>query len=129
MLAVAVAARAVPPCQKGIRAVWSADGPLITGPLITVWPCVQEAKAALRELVDFPLTHGDLLAAYGLPAPRGALLYGPPGCGKTLLAKAAAAQCGANFLSVRGPELLQKWLGESEAAVRQVFETARWVGA
>jgi transitional endoplasmic reticulum ATPase len=86
---------------------------------------VQEAKAALRELVDFPLTHGALLAAYGLPAPRGALLYGPPGCGKTLLAKAAAAQCGANFLSVRGPELLQKWLGESEAAVRQVFETAR----
>ena len=88
-----------------------------------------EAKEALRDLVDFPLAHGDLLAAYGLPPPRGALLYGPPGCGKTLLAKAAAAQCRANFLSVRGPELLQKWLGESEAAVRRVFETARCAGA
>jgi SpoVK/Ycf46/Vps4 family AAA+-type ATPase len=63
----------------------------------------------------------------GLPPPRGALLYGPPGCGKTLLAKAAAAGCGANFVSVRGPELLQMWLGESERAVRTLFETARWV--
>ena len=82
----------------------------------------------LRELVELPLSHGHLLEAYGLPPPRGALLYGPPGCGKTLLAKASAAECSANFLSVRGPELLQKWLGESEAAVRRVFEAARWAG-
>lgn len=87
----------------------------------------QEAKAALRELVELPLAHGHLLEAYGLPPPRGALLYGPPGCGKTLLAKAAANECGANFLSIRGPELLSKWLGESEAAVRRVFDAARWV--
>ncbi|KAL4458073.1 hypothetical protein ABPG75_012938 [Micractinium tetrahymenae] len=86
---------------------------------------LEDAKAALRELVELPLRHGGLLSAYGLPPPRGALLYGPPGCGKTLLAKAAAAQCGANFLSIRGPELLQKWLGESERAVREVFDTAR----
>ncbi|PRW18391.1 cell division cycle 48-like protein [Chlorella sorokiniana] len=86
---------------------------------------LQEAKAALRELVELPLSHGRLLEAYGLPPPRGALLYGPPGCGKTLLAKAAANECSANFLSIRGPELLSKWLGESEAAVRRVFDAAR----
>lgn len=91
------------------------------------FPIQQEAKAALRELVELPLAHGHLLDAYGLPPPRGALLYGPPGCGKTLLAKAAANECGANFLSIRGPELLSKWLGESEAAVRRVFNAARWV--
>ncbi|KAI3435528.1 hypothetical protein D9Q98_001594 [Chlorella vulgaris] len=86
---------------------------------------LQEVKATLREMIELPLCHGKRLAAYGLPPPRGALLYGPPGCGKTLLARAAAARCGANFLAVSGPELLQKWLGESEAAVRAVFEAAR----
>ncbi|GAB4820477.1 hypothetical protein N2152v2_007523 [Parachlorella kessleri] len=86
---------------------------------------LQEAKAALRELVEWPLRHSQLLERMGMPLPRGALLYGPPGCGKTLLAKAAAASCGANFVSVRGPELLNMWLGESERAVRTLFETAR----
>ena len=87
---------------------------------------MQEAKAALRELVKWPLRHGQLLERMGMPLPRGALLYGPPGCGKTLLAKAAASSCGANFVSVRGPELLNMWLGESERAVRTLFETARY---
>ena len=91
------------------------------------WLAVQDAKAALRELVEFPLQHGELLRSMGFPGAQGALLYGPPGCGKTLLAKAAATCCGANFVSVRGPELLQMWLGESERAVRTLFEAARWV--
>jgi len=82
-------------------------------------------KIELQELVEWPLVHGEKLAAMGLPLPAGALLYGPPGCGKTLLAKAVAGCCGANFISVRGPELLQKWLGESEKAIRDVFNAAR----
>lgn len=86
---------------------------------------LESVKCELREMVEWPLVHGKRLEAMGLPPPSGALLYGPPGCGKTLLAKAVASCCGANFISVRGPELLQKWLGESEAAVRQVFATAR----
>lgn len=61
----------------------------------------------------------------GLRTPAGILLCGPPGCGKTLLAKAVAAESGANFISVKGPELLNKYVGESERAVRQVFERAR----
>lgn len=89
---------------------------------------MQEAKAALQDLVELPLAHGALLERLGMPHPRGALLYGPPGCGKTLLAQAAANCCSANFVSVRGPELLTMWLGESERAVRALFETARCVG-
>lgn len=61
----------------------------------------------------------------GLRTPAGILLCGPPGCGKTLLAKAVVAESGANFISVKGPELLNKYVGESERAVRQVFERAR----
>lgn len=60
-----------------------------------------------------------------MPLPAGVLLYGPPGCGKTLLAKAVANESGANFISVKGPELLDKFVGESEKAVRRVFERAR----
>ncbi len=86
---------------------------------------LDSVKTELQELVEWPLVHGDRLAAMGLPLPAGALLYGPPGCGKTLLAKAVAGCCGANFISVRGPELLQKWLGESEKAIRDVFTAAR----
>ncbi|KAG7670187.1 hypothetical protein Ndes2526A_g06520 [Nannochloris sp. 'desiccata'] len=86
---------------------------------------LDSVKKELQELVEWPLVHGDKLAAMGLPLPAGALLYGPPGCGKTLLAKAVAGCCGANFISVRGPELLQKWLGESEKAIRDVFTAAR----
>ncbi len=61
----------------------------------------------------------------GLDTPSGVLLYGPPGCGKTLLAKAVANQAGINFISVKGPEIINKYVGESERAVREVFQRAR----
>jgi len=72
-----------------------------------------------------PISHPERFEALGLPLPAGVLLYGPPGCGKTLLAKAIANESGANFISVKGPELLDKYVGESERAVRVVFERAR----
>jgi len=62
---------------------------------------------------------------FGQEAPRGVLFYGPPGCGKTLLAKAVANETQANFISIKGPELLTMWFGESEANVREVFDKAR----
>lgn len=87
----------------------------------------EAAKARLREAVELPLsTSGrELLARLRLQPARGILLYGPPGCSKTLLARAVACESRANFLSVRGPELLSKWVGASERAVRDVFRRAR----
>lgn len=79
----------------------------------------------LRERLVLPLTNRELFAEAGLPVERGVLLYGPPGTGKTLLARALAHECGQRFLSVRGPELLNKWFGESERAVRDIFDKAR----
>jgi transitional endoplasmic reticulum ATPase len=84
-------------------------------------------KKRLQETVELPLRNPQLLTASGLPPHVGALLYGPPGTGKTLLAKALANECGVNFISVDGPELFTKWLGESEEGVRQVFRIARQV--
>jgi len=84
-------------------------------------------KKRLQETVDLPLRNPQLLTASGLPPHMGALLYGPPGTGKTLLAKALAKECGVNFISVDGPEIFTKWLGESEEGVRQVFRIARQV--
>jgi transitional endoplasmic reticulum ATPase len=75
--------------------------------------------------VQFPIEYPHLFEAYGLSPSRGVLLYGPPGCGKTLLAKAIANECQANFISVKGPELLTMWFGESESNVRDVFDKAR----
>lgn len=72
-----------------------------------------------------PIKHPERFKAMGLSAPAGVLLYGPPGCGKTLLAKAIANSSGSNFISIKGPELLNKFVGESERAVRQVFARAR----
>lgn len=72
-----------------------------------------------------PIQHPERFAMLGLKMPAGVLLYGPPGCGKTLLAKAIAHESGANFISIKGPELLDKYVGESERAVRQVFQRAR----
>ena len=85
------------------------------------------AKERLRELVEYPLNHPGVLAAAGLTAHAGVLLHGPPGTGKTLLAKAIAKECRVNFISVDGPELFTKWLGESEEAVRHIFRIARQV--
>lgn len=85
----------------------------------------EHAKAALREAVEWPLRRPDAFARMGIRPPKGVLLYGPPGCSKTLLAKALATEGGMNFLAVRGPELFSKWVGDSERAVRRVFARAR----
>jgi len=84
-----------------------------------------EVKAALTEAVLWPLTYPDTFARLGIQPPRGVLLYGPPGCGKTFLVKAIAGTGKANVLSVKGAELLSKWVGESERAVRELFRRAR----
>jgi len=82
-------------------------------------------KQRLRECVEWPLKYGELFAQARIAAPKGILLVGPPGCGKTLLAKALATESGVNFISVKGPELMSKYVGESERALRDVFRTAR----
>jgi transitional endoplasmic reticulum ATPase len=79
----------------------------------------------LKERLVYPLRHPEVFAAMGLPMERGVLLYGPPGTGKTLLARAVAHECGCRFMAVRGSELLSKWFGESEQAVRDLFDRAR----
>ena len=84
-----------------------------------------EVKAALTEAVLWPLQYPDTFARLGVQAPRGVLLYGPPGCGKTFLVRAIAGSGQANVLSVKGAELMSKWVGESEAAVRELFRRAR----
>jgi transitional endoplasmic reticulum ATPase len=84
-----------------------------------------EVKQVLTESVLWPLTYPDTFARLGVSAPRGVLLYGPPGCGKTYLVKAIAGTGKANVLSVKGAELLSKWVGESERAVRELFRRAR----
>lgn len=84
-----------------------------------------ETKRLLTEAVIWPLTYPDTFERLGVPAPRGALLYGPPGCGKTFLVKALANEAAANFLSIRGAELLSKWVGESERGIRELFSRAR----
>ncbi|MGA2160868.1 MAG: CDC48 family AAA ATPase [Methanoregula sp.] len=85
------------------------------------------AKTEVREAVEYPLTHHERFDELGIVPPRGVLLYGPPGTGKTLIAKAVASESGANFIPVRGPQLLSKWVGESERAVREIFKKARQV--
>ena len=84
-----------------------------------------DVKQQLKEAVEWPLEDPESFERMGIKPPRGILLYGPPGTGKTLLAKAVANQSGANFLSVKGPEVLSKWVGESEKAVREIFKKAK----
>jgi transitional endoplasmic reticulum ATPase len=86
-----------------------------------------DVKQQLREAVEWPLKYPEIFEKMGVTPPRGILLYGPPGCGKTLLAKAVATESGANFIAVKGPEILSKWVGESEKAVREIFRRARQV--
>merc|ERR1712150_323160 len=86
---------------------------------------LESVKRELRELVQYPVEHPEKFLKFGMQPSRGVLFYGPPGCGKTLLAKAVANECQANFVSIKGPELLTMWFGESEANVRDVFEKAR----
>ena len=86
-----------------------------------------EVKQRLQDTVELPLRNPQLLTASGLPPHVGALLYGPSGTGKTLLAKALANECGVNFISIDGPEIFTKWLGETEEGLRQIFRIARQV--
>src|ERR687883_820230 len=84
-----------------------------------------EVKEELAEAIEWPLKHADLFNQADVKPPKGLLLYGPPGTGKTMIAKAVATTSEANFISVKGPELLSKWVGESEKGVREVFRKAR----
>jgi transitional endoplasmic reticulum ATPase len=88
---------------------------------------LEEAKEKLKELVELPLKHPELFVQAGIKPSKGILLSGPPGTGKTLLAKAVATESKANFISVKGPELVSKWVGESEKHVREIFKKARQV--
>ena len=84
-----------------------------------------EVKEELQEAIEWPLKYPEIFAYMNTSPPKGVLLYGPPGTGKTLLAKAVANESEANFISIKGPEVLSKWVGESEKAVREVFRKAR----
>jgi transitional endoplasmic reticulum ATPase len=86
---------------------------------------LEGVKAELKETIQYPVEHADKFEKFGMSPSKGVLFYGPPGCGKTLLAKAIANECGANFISIKGPELLTMWFGESEANVRDLFDKAR----
>jgi transitional endoplasmic reticulum ATPase len=84
-----------------------------------------EIKRVLKETIEWPLKYGDLFKHANTSPSKGMLLYGPPGTGKTLLAKAVASESGVNFISVKGPEILSKWVGESEKGIREVFKKAK----
>src|SRR5918994_449633 len=86
---------------------------------------LQQVKEELAEAIEWPLKHANLFAEANVEPPKGILLYGPPGTGKTMIDKAVAATSEANFISIKGPELISKWVGESEKGVREVFRKAR----
>jgi len=88
---------------------------------------LEKAKEKLRELVELPLLRPDLYLVAGFKPSKGVLLHGPPGTGKTLLAKAVANEANANFISIKGPELISKWVGESEKHIREIFKKAKQV--
>ncbi|KAL7067365.1 ATPase, AAA family protein [Cryptosporidium serpentis] len=94
----------------------------------TLWSDIggyEDVKQQLKECVEWPIVHFKLFNAMKIKPPSGVLLYGPPGCSKTLMAKAVATESKMNFISVKGPELFSKWVGESEKAIREVFRKAR----
>ena len=86
---------------------------------------LENIKQELKETIEWPLKNPEAFSRLGIKPPKGILLYGPPGTGKTLIAKAVASESEANFILVKGPELLNKWVGESERGVRKIFEKAR----
>ena len=88
---------------------------------------LEEVKRILKEAIEWPVKYTELYRAAEITPPRGVLLHGPPGTGKTLLAKAVAAECNANFISIKGPELFSKWVGETEKGIREIFKKARQV--
>ncbi|EDM01313.1 spermatogenesis associated 5 (predicted), isoform CRA_b [Rattus norvegicus] len=88
---------------------------------------LENIKLKLKQAVEWPLKHPKSFSRMGIQPPKGVLLYGPPGCSKTMIAKALANESGLNFLAIKGPELMNKYVGESERAVREVFRKARAV--
>ncbi|XP_048703184.1 ATPase family gene 2 protein homolog A isoform X2 [Caretta caretta] len=88
---------------------------------------LETVKLKLKQAVEWPLKHPESFIRMGIQPPKGVLLYGPPGCSKTMIAKALANESGLNFLAVKGPELMNKYVGESEQAVREIFRKARAV--
>ena len=86
---------------------------------------LENVKRELIESVQYPVDHPEMFLKFGLSPSRGVLFYGPPGTGKTMLAKAVANECAANFISIKGPELLSMWFGESESNIRDIFDKAR----
>ncbi|CAI9107026.1 OLC1v1006293C1 [Oldenlandia corymbosa var. corymbosa] len=86
---------------------------------------LESVKRELQETVQYPVEHPEMFEKFGMSPSKGVLFYGPPGCGKTLLAKAIAKECQANFISIKGPELLTMWFGESESNIRELFNKAR----
>jgi transitional endoplasmic reticulum ATPase len=86
---------------------------------------LEEMKQELKEAVEWPIKSPEIFERLGIKPPKGILLYGPPGCGKTLLARAVATESEANFITIKGPEVFSKWVGESEKAIREVFRKAR----
>ena len=85
---------------------------------------LKEEIQKIREMVELPLKHPEIFARLGIEPPKGVLLYGPPGCGKTLLARAVANESDAYFISISGPEVVSKWVGEAEKRIREIFEEA-----
>lgn len=88
---------------------------------------LEDLKLKLKQAVEWPLRHPEAFARMGITPPRGVLMFGPPGCSKTMIAKALATESKVNFLNIKGPELFSKWVGESEKAVREIFRKARQV--
>ena len=86
---------------------------------------LEEVKERLKESIEWPLTRPEMFEHFGINPPRGIVLFGAPGTGKTLIAKAIANEAKANFITIKGPELISKWVGESEKAVREVFKKAK----
>ena len=115
--------------EHGIRSVKPSAIKSITVEIPKVpWTAVggmDEVKNQLREAINMPLAHSEVYARLKIPPPRGILLYGPPGCSKTMMARALATESEMNFLAVKGPELLSKWLGESERSLASLFRRAR----
>ncbi len=101
---------------------------VIFEPVNVTWKDVgglREVKNRLREAVEWPLKYPEEIREMGVEPPSGVLLYGPPGCGKTLLAKAVANETEANFIAINGPEIMSMWVGETERALREIFRKAR----
>jgi transitional endoplasmic reticulum ATPase len=88
---------------------------------------LDDVKQQLKEMVEWPLKNSESFERIGIKPPRGILMYGPPGCGKTMLARAVANESGANFISIKGPQVYSKWVGESEKMIRDIFRRAKQV--